>query len=316
MNDQTIAKSVLEFASSLGILQEWPEFRQLLLNHLSREPVWNLALPVFSCQAVGGASDDAIPVAVAWSTLHYSAHIFDAIQDGQSLPVELGSSEKAISFATAMMFTGHQIIGSIPNVEATQRLVMLISEAGFYSSMGQYASIDHNYDDLPVREALEAYWQTVIYKSGSIFRVATGGGAAVGTSSWDQINAIGAFGNAIGVMLQVIDDCRDVLSPNLHTHHSNYEVSLPLLLYRAAVTRKEHARLDTISLPQKRDELFRLLQSANVPQVIVSILQEWRQRALISLAGLEKSDARTRLEAMLDIAWEPKIANMAEVGIK
>lgn len=303
MNDQTIADSVVEFVSSQPFPEKWPEYQQLLLSHLLGEPAWNLALPVLCCQAAGGEAHDALPVAAAWSTLHYSALVFDSLQDGHELASVLGSAANAINIATALMFSAYRFLDSIPKADAAQRATLIFSLAGFQSALGQHHDVSRAGRGRAGSEALENYWQMVMYKSGSIFEAAAGGGAAVGTSSSEAINGARTFGNALGVMLQIIDDCRDILPASQEGAPAGDERTLPLLLLQAACEKKGKI-LSAGQVPDDRRVLFAQLQNENSPQVIVSMLQEWRRRALDGLAILEESEAKSRLEELLDVVWE------------
>jgi geranylgeranyl pyrophosphate synthase len=211
------------------LLEEWPECRQVLLERLAGEPSWALALPGLSCAAVGGELTDAVPITAAWAILHQAATILDAVQDGDdTLPDEIDSPVTAISFATGLIFAALRFLDAVETYPgANHQISGLFSEAGFRSSLGQHLSLAQGWEGMPVAGALEAYWRAVICKSGSIFRAATAGGAAAGTASERPIAALGRFGTCLGVILQVLDDCRDVMAGS---DIAGYEVSLPLLL--------------------------------------------------------------------------------------
>lgn len=293
------------FVASAPVLDEWPECRRVLLERLSVEPSWTLALPGISCVAVGGAPADATPVAAAWIALYQAADILDAVQDGADV-AQWGFNDPAtaISLATGLVFVAFGFLGSrgVPH-QAAHRIAALFSEAGFHSSLGQHLSLARGHEDLPVDEALEAYWRAVIAKSGSIFRAATAGGAAAGTGSEPLVAALGEFGTCLGVILQVLDDCRDVLGgPDI----AGCEVSLPLLLLSMAGqdgrTGRQGQRvgIPNPGTPLSREALFDVLQGAGVPDIIRDVLLEWRRRALNSLASLERSEAVAALEGVLE----------------
>jgi len=164
-------------------------------------------------------------------------------------------------------------------------------------------SLARGHEDLPVDAALEAYWRAVIAKSGSIFRAATAGGAVAGADSEPLVAALGEFGACLGVILQVLDDCRDVLGgPDV----AGCEVSLPLLLLSMAGqdgrTGRQGQRvgIPNPGSPLSREALFDVLQGAGVPDIIRDVLLEWRRRALNSLASLGRSEAVAALEGVLE----------------
>jgi geranylgeranyl pyrophosphate synthase len=176
----------------------------------------------------------------------------------------------------------------------------IFSHAGFRSSLGQYQGFVQDYRT-EESAGLEAYWYSVILKSGSIYRAGTAGGAAAGTRSKELVRALGDYGNAIGVIRQVIDDCRDSLSDS---KTSSYEASLPLLLRSLYVeTYLEGDTLQAYSAKsvtgETKSELFSSITGTGVPEVITDVLQQWQQIALERLAKLEQNE---QIEILKEIA--------------
>jgi len=75
------AKTVIDFIETSPSLKEWPDCRKVVLEMLSEEGTWVISLPLISCQAVRGVTDNAVPIAAAWAILHCAAIIFDTVQD-------------------------------------------------------------------------------------------------------------------------------------------------------------------------------------------------------------------------------------------
>jgi len=290
--------AVTSFVTSRPLLKAWPAYRRALLEQLSEEPPWTLALPGISCLAVGGAGDDATPVAAAWATLYRAGHILDTVQDGDTiLGTGFHTPATAINFAIGSIFAAFRFLDGVPYPGGGRRISALFSEAGFHSSLGQHLDLVQHLEDMPADEALEAYWRAVIAKSGSIFRAATAGGAAAGTDSKCLIASLGDFGNCLGVILQVLDDCRDVLAGS---DVAKCEVSLPLLLFSMSIhnDRTEWNLLDRGTF--SREELFNNLHKADVSYVVTDVLLEWRRRALDSLKPLEHPEGVAMLEGIVD----------------
>ena len=88
-------------------------------------------------------------------------------------------------------------------------------------------------------------------------------------------------------MLQLIDDCRDVL--NQSQDITDWEISLPLLLYMLA-TGEEHIRFPKVG---SRAELSDLLGRMDIINTIASLLLEWKNRALESLKPLSIFQGKT-----------------------
>ncbi|MFN2305179.1 MAG: polyprenyl synthetase family protein, partial [Anaerolineales bacterium] len=183
-----------------------------------------LALPLVACQSVGGIFSDAIPLASAWSMLRYAADIIDAVQDEDDLPNIVNDPSMAIGFANGLIFSAFDSISTMNNPKLVREVVTFLSRTAFQASYGQHLSLQRNgWNDI----TLESYWHATILKSGSIFRAGLGGGAIVGNAPDNYITALDGFGNALGVIRQIIDDCRDVFEK---TEIGAYEITLPLLI--------------------------------------------------------------------------------------
>jgi geranylgeranyl pyrophosphate synthase len=274
-------------------MEGWPEMQQVLLRGVSEEKSRMLALPCISCQAVGGAALNAIPVSVATVALRQAARFIDAVHDNDNLrEIECESPSEAISLAIALIFTSFHCLGlATKDGQRSQRLVSLVSEATFLSAQGQYLGLMQDCGELEREEALETCWRMVITRSGGLFRISTAGGAAVGTDSEQLVDALGEYGTCLGVMLQLIDDCRDIPED---WDSSRRAVSLPLILLSMSVG-DELAKIPIAPLnsddAETRQAVYETLYSIGVPHVISDVLLEWQDRAFKALEPLGQSDA-------------------------
>jgi len=281
---------LVEWVSSKGIFLEWPECHEVFLEKLSADSPSVVALPMLSCQAVGGMCADAAPIATAWSMLRYAADLFDAVQDGDSLPKSVKDFSSAVEYANGLIFSAFTAIAAIDEENIVHRLIGLFSNLAFQAAQGQQLSQQYRRKD---NATLEMYWQATILKSGNIFRAGFGGGAIIGHATPDYYSALNKFGNALGVIRQVIDDCRDVFD-NLDTN--TYEVTLPLLF----LSEKLGEPISSLAKRHKsKDALLKALNMNGVPEMITSVILEWRRRALAGLMVLERTSAVENLETIL-----------------
>ena len=282
--------AIAEWVLSIHTIHEWPECQKFCLHKLSSDLPNILALPLLACQAVGGTPSDAIPLASAWSMLRYAADLLDAIQDEDTLPSIANDPSTAIGFANGLIFSAFDSISSMRNPKLVREVVTLFSKTAFQASHGQHLSQQRNgRDDI----TLESYWHATILKSGSIFRAGLGGGAMAGNASDQYIAALDDFGNALGIIRQIIDDCRDVFE---RTETGAYEVTLPLLML---ALRREEPVVELMANLNSRETLLAAFTESNVPEMITSVLLEWHRRALEGLQILEHNEAVIALEGIL-----------------
>ena len=295
---------VIGYLSSSSLFQDWPYCRQILLDFLAGDEPWMHALPILASQAVGGESKESIPVAAAWTVMHHAANLIDDVQDGDlKFREKIQQTETALTVAIAWIFIAFQMLDD-PSIKqsARDRIVSIFSRSGFDSSMGQYQDLIGKRGRSENIDPLQDYWNSVILKSGSIYRAGTAGGAAVGTNSSAKIEALSDFGTALGVIRQVIDDCRDT---NLDAKNKDKLSTLPTVIYTLMMDQQtdrvgfdiKSYGLSRIPLP---DETGRLFTEASIPEIIVDILLEWRRRALESLQVLKPSQSKKSLVDIIE----------------
>ena len=287
----TISEKVTATLCSAHPFMDWENCRQMLLDMASADEPWMHALPILACQAAGGNADDALPVAAAWTSLRHAANLIDDMQDGDlhryAHPVR---PDVATTYALAFIFSAFQILNEHSiNPENTQKITSIFARSGLDSSRGQLSDLTLKEDEPQPEDELQAYWMTVIQKSGSIYYAGLAGAAAAGTDSHDWIEALGQYGIAVGVIRQVIDDCRDIL---IDAKDARKTSTLPVLLQSILNSRGP------------------VQQDARIPEVIGDILEEWKRRALLSLEILRPSQARDSLVTILELVLQPKPLNL------
>lgn len=291
-----LAAAIRKYIAASPCLEIWPECRQVLLEHVNQEVEWGLALPVLSCLAVAGSVEQAIPVSAAWYSLRLASELFDNFHDDDShQKMEKTDPRIAVQFSPGLIFTAFQFISQAYEPLVASRITHLFSEAGFKSNLGYLQLLSKSFHNFPLDDALEAYWQATILKSGSIYRAGMAGGAIAGNGSRKLEGALSEFGTAIAVILQILDDCRDVFSDNAALE---YEVSLPILLYSMKLNEAEGKIVYPTA--QTRQEVIRQLRTKNIPNMVSSVLEIWQKRARESLKNLEPNEAVQTLASLLD----------------
>jgi len=305
------SKDVISFIRESSTLQNWPESRQLLVNILSTDPSWIHALPVLACKAIEEKPSDAVPAAAAWITLVHASNVLDIIQDGDAHRLsQFKSPQLASTVAIAWIFSAFNMIDNPSyDSEIQNKITRTFSSAGIDSSIGQYRGSVINSNKSNAIERLEDYWNVVIMKSGSIFKAGIAAGAIVGGGSEEVIEALGDYGSALGVIRQVMDDCRDVWKDIKASE--KYQTLPTLLQWIISENQRFRHREKSIKV-KKRTELIdqpdQVLLSTDLPEIITDILFEWRRRAFESLNQIKPSEARKMLEAILDLAMTPGTA--------
>ena len=273
------------------------DYAPFLDERMPKMPDWQIALPVISCLAAGGSEDDGMILASAWVSLYLASEVLDHIEDQEFIPDRcLTSPEVASNLATGLIFASFHTLASMQDAGKASQIIRIFSGCGSDAAHGQHRDLTQA--RLLVDVYLNNYWEILILKSGSVFRAATEGGAAAGTADEKITEALGDYGTALGVMLQLMDDCRDAFHDSQEVIHR--EISLPLLLYLMTVGEENINFPEISSHAEWRD----LLNKAGVIHAISSLLLQWKSRALDSLGPLPDSREKLILETIPSLFLE------------
>lgn len=283
-----ITRTVIQRLLNDDLHGTFPNFLKVVEEHVQELPEWQIAFPVQCCQIAGGSIEDGITVANAWALLFIASELFDRVEDEEFIPnSSIPSPEASINLATSLILAAFHTISTIQNSTRIGNIIQIFSSAGFNAAIGQQKDLLEPASS--VEEALNQYWETIILKSGSVFHAAATGGAAAGTGDQSIVENLGDYGTALGVMLQILDDCRDAMTDSQEA--VEWEVSLPLLLYLMV------SGEDQITFPKvnSKAEWSHLLKESGVIHAISSILLEWKNRALLSLEPIQESKEKLLL---------------------
>lgn len=298
------ASPVIEKLQSDELSSAFSDCTRFLNSHITSMPAWQVALPVIACIAAGGSTGDGAILASAWVSLNFASEILDNVEDKELTADQfLTSPEVASNIATGLIFTSFQTLTSLQDANKAIQIARILSSCGLDAAYGQHRDLIQG--RLSVELVLNNYWENIILKAGSVFRAATQGGAVVADANDTISEALGDYGTALGVILQLFDDCRDAFSQSEEA--INWEISLPLLLYLMMDGEKN------IVFPKinSRAEWSDLLQKAGVIRAIAELLLQWKSRALESLSALPQSQEKLILERIPSLILEriPSIAN-------
>jgi hypothetical protein len=242
-------------------------------------PDWELALPVVAALAAGGTEAEGALVGKAWALLYLASDLFDHLEDQEFVPDRwLSSAQVASNLATGLIFDAFHTLAGLEDAGKSRVAVQIFSACGLDAVSGQHRALTQ--PAAPAEERLQAYWETTILKSGSVFRAAAEAAGAVGGADESVREALADYGTALGVMLQVMDDCRDAFERSPAA--VEWQVSLPLLLFWSATGDQGGAFPPVQTKAQWRD----LLAKTGVVAAIAELILQWQARAVESMAPL------------------------------
>jgi geranylgeranyl diphosphate synthase type II len=169
-----------------------------------------------ACHAVGGTDEDVLPAACALEMLHTYSLIHDDLPaiDNDDLRRGKATCHKKFDEATAILagdaLQTHAFLvltEKTPRRAAVPTLVVDLAKAAGTDGMvgGEIADIEAEgkTPDLKVVESIHAR------KTGALFRASAVMGGGAGGGSPAQLKALAAYGEALGVAFQIVDDILD-----------------------------------------------------------------------------------------------------------
>jgi geranylgeranyl pyrophosphate synthase len=241
-------------------------------------PPW-LALPILTGEAVAGEAEvnEALfqalyGVAAAWELGNLAATCLDAWQDedtdealwreiGPQLAVNLSVGLIALSLRTLTHLAEKDLVG----LPAVLELKQGFEDTLLSMAQGQHADLS---DDL----TLDEYTTVVAAKTGSLFRLACWSGAVVTGASADVAGRYGAFGQALGLLIQAWNDMYG-LEGVLGKRDQGHRRTLPILATMALAGRSAgQSPMSPTDALEQGGRLYAVMQAALLYQQAMEAL--------------------------------------------
>lgn len=183
---------------------------------------WRPVLMLWSCMACGGNEKKAMPFTVLPELVHNGTIVLDDIQDnadvrrGKPAMHKLFGIDTAINDGSLLYFSSLPLIyRNLHKLSDKQRLAIydLYAEEMLRVSIGQAIDIHwHKSENFDTNE--KQYLQMCIYKTGVLARFSARLGAILANANQKTIEALGKFGESLGLAFQIQDDILNVNPKN------------------------------------------------------------------------------------------------------
>lgn len=171
-------------------------------------------LTLTASEAVGGESESAVKAATAIEILHTFTLVHDDIMDqddfrrGVETVHRVWDDSMAINAGDALFARVFKTLNENAREEdlSTDKIIELfdtVSETSFEICQGQALDMEFENRD---RVTEPEYLKMVNKKTGSLIRASTETGAILGDGSKKEIEALGRYGNLMGMAFQIHDD--------------------------------------------------------------------------------------------------------------
>jgi geranylgeranyl diphosphate synthase type I len=171
------------------------------------------SLCLFTCEAVGGSVNDAMPAAVALEFIHNFSLIHDDIQDrdefrhGRETLWKIWGIPKALMAGNVLkVLSDHCLMQLVTRDIGFNRVICVVemlTEACLTMIEGQ--SLDISYEG-NYAVSIEEYFNMISRKTGALIQCSMEVGATIGTEDHNLIHSLRDIGASLGTMFQIRDD--------------------------------------------------------------------------------------------------------------
>jgi geranylgeranyl diphosphate synthase type I len=275
-------------------------------------------LSILACRALGGIDAHVLPLAAALQLLHDFTLIHDDIEDhspqrrGRPTLWSIWGVEIGINAGDGLFAIAHRALYGLVDAGVAPRTVLVVIRAFEETILriceGQHLDMtgEGRFD---IGE--ERYLQMIRGKTAALLEAATGLGARLATDDYAQIEAMGTFGDALGMAFQMQDDMLDIWGDPQQTGKPfaadllQRKMSLPVVhAYQHAGSDREIIeriyRQEQVSRADV-DELLALLERTGSRAHVAALANREHERALSALAAIRPAD-QAAMRALHDLA--------------
>lgn len=281
-----LANQVVDFLCG-QVLQEldWPDLNDAVAGHSGRkpEPDYGDLLPIATCLASGGDGELAVPLAAAWILYDQASNLFDDLQDRDGKPLIWNEwvPARAMQVGLGMIAAGQLCLSKLDAEPEAKQEIMAAYSSTLALAAREQAAVPQNPD-------LTSYLRHVVGKSGSVFATVAWSGARVHTDDAVALEAMRQFGIALGILLQLLDDCRDLWNGQVRSDLSAETYTLPVLYALSQVDGSRRDQLVGLLQADAKSEaqfkaIYDILEEDGAASYSLALMKVYEQVALEAL---------------------------------
>jgi len=274
-------------------------------------PLW-AALPILSCEAVGGQPEHGLIVAAAFELARMAADVLDDVQDGDTdagLWRELGAGQ-AINVGLGLTCAAHLALSRLRHSGLPEGLVALLQEdfarVGFEMCAGQYLDLLGEGEEVGLPDGLERCWQMAAAKSGAFFALGCQAGARLGWGDTQDVAPYAEFGHHLGLLAQVANDLAGLYGLGGKADLARRKKTLPLVYALSVAQGEARAQLEAacraaVGDPTAQAQVRELVITLGAPQYLLLAAEDHYRRAAAALRRAHgQAEALAGLMGVLD----------------
>lgn len=232
-------------------LWDWPEFEEVIANRQqarkSNARAWVDVLPSLACAACGGDTERSIPLSAAWSLYMFAGRMIDDIHDhdGEDHLWSGGSIRQLLPKALFVIGMSHTALARLKSIDPINADILdaygrVLSAAARAQGERHRISLDSL--------SIESYLTNLVSRTAVAFATSVWSGGKLADASPEVLEALYQYGLAVGIAIQIEDDCEDAVQSDLLAGI----YTLPVIYGLSQTEHHKHSELiEQLSAPEK-----------------------------------------------------------------
>ena len=268
------------------------------------------ALLLLSAQATGKVNEQHLILAAVVEMIHTATLVHDDVLDEAETRRHVATinarwnNHTSILLGDYLFSKSFRLAASLPSTEACQ----WIGEAARLVCEGELRQVLQR-DVLDLDEA--SYIEIIRGKTAELCRVSCQLGARFSDADDDTVDALGVYGDAVGVAFQIADDYLDLwgeddtVGKTLGTDIVQGKLTLPIIRLLATSSggnRSKIVRILTGPAEQRLQRIRPYLDQSDAGQYTRLVAERFRNQAIDALEPLDNTKAKAALLAIADFS--------------
>jgi octaprenyl-diphosphate synthase len=268
------------------------------------------AMLLLAGSAVGELTADHVVLATVIEMVHTATLVHDDVLDEAETRRHVATinarwdDHTSILLGDYLFSQSFRLAATLPSTEACR----WIGEATRLVCEGELRQVLQR-DALDLDE--ETYIQIIRGKTAELCRVACQLGAKYSAGDESTVDALGLYGDAVGVAFQIADDYLDLwgedatVGKTLGTDIGQGKMTLPILRLLATASDRNREKIVSIlsgPVDRRLERIRPFLNQSDAGQYTRLVAERFRNQAIDALGALDNSDAKASLLAIADFS--------------
>ena len=263
-------------------------------------------LTLLSARSAGCSGGAMYDLAAAMELIHIASLVHDDVIDES--PLRRGQETLNAKFGNKVAvlvgdYMHARVLAVLVACKAGEEVFEAVAEATQSMCEGE---VIHAYQAREFELNLDEYLQVIELKTARLMSCSCRIGASLGTTGAKAVEALAAYGHAVGMAFQIVDDVLDMIGEEsafgkpTRNDLREGKMTLPAMYFRDNCSPEERARLRELMLadersPEEADWIVQRAEARGASKYALKVAADYTERANECLKALPESGAKKAL---------------------